>query len=113
MERLQCVTGHIPGYCRICGNTGWYITVKEDDTLEDMIRTFCALAVERAGGNKAEAARRIGVTRPTLYRLLGHKPAPKPEPEPEDPYTDWPVHMERPGETTDEYFARQRAAGLK
>ncbi|MEZ4298608.1 MAG: sigma-54 dependent transcriptional regulator [Polyangiaceae bacterium] len=41
-----------------------------DEKLEDMERTELMLALERAGGNKAEMARQLGMQRTTLYYRL-------------------------------------------
>jgi two-component system response regulator HydG len=48
----------VPG----CGTPGM--------TLDDMERQAVMVALETAGGNKSEAARRLGITRKTLHAKL-------------------------------------------
>jgi DNA-binding NtrC family response regulator len=44
-------------------------------TLSDLNRAAVARMLELCGGNKTEAARRLGISRPRLHRLLGASPA--------------------------------------
>jgi len=44
-------------------------------TLADLNRAAVARMLELCGGNKTEAARRLGISRPRLHRLLGASPA--------------------------------------
>ncbi len=47
----------------------------EDMTLADAELTLIHKAIERSGGNKAEAARRLGISRRTLFHRLAHSAA--------------------------------------
>jgi len=40
------------------------------DALEELTRAMCREALRRAGGNKAEAARDLGISRGALHRIL-------------------------------------------
>ncbi|MBX5482087.1 MAG: sigma-54-dependent Fis family transcriptional regulator [Myxococcaceae bacterium] len=48
-------------------------------TLDELNRRYAAHVLQRAGGNKSEAARLLGVNRKTLYRLLSPEPGPTEE----------------------------------
>jgi transcriptional regulator of acetoin/glycerol metabolism len=37
---------------------------------QDVLRSRILVMLEETGGNKSEAARRLGISRPTLYRWL-------------------------------------------
>lgn len=43
-----------------------------DDLVEDLSRVAIRVALESSCGNMAQAARRLGISRQTLYRKLNH-----------------------------------------
>jgi DNA-binding NtrC family response regulator len=45
-------------------------SVKESAPLEEIERAYARLVLDSRGGNKAEAARVLGINRRTLYRML-------------------------------------------
>ncbi len=55
----------------LSATAGLDAAVEEGLSLEEMERAYVQRVVEAQGGNKAAAARILGITRRTLYRKLG------------------------------------------
>lgn len=79
-----------------------------DDFLRQVRRQLVERALARVGGNKAKAARLLGVSRAKLLRLLDEMKSPKAEkprrrvPRPAQPRTHLPPLPEKPAEVSEE-----------
>lgn len=80
LERALAMTDHdvlvlddfVPHASSPRPDEGWLGDIADDRAdLESMERRYVRLVLDRCGGNKAQAARVLGVDRTTLYRKLG------------------------------------------
>lgn len=68
-EQIQAY--HLPFELRARGTPGKHVRMGDDDlTLDSVVKRHIANVVARFGGNRAEAARALGVTRGTIYNKL-------------------------------------------
>jgi DNA-binding NtrC family response regulator len=66
---------HLPFELRARGTPGKHVRMGDDDlTLDSVVKRHIANVVARFGGNRAEAARALGVTRGTIYNKLRDEP---------------------------------------
>jgi DNA-binding NtrC family response regulator len=72
-EQIQAY--HLPFELRARGTPGKHVRMGDDDlTLDSVVKRHIANVVARFGGNRAEAARALGVTRGTIYNKLRDDP---------------------------------------
>jgi len=75
-EQIQAY--HLPFELRARGTPGKHVRMGDDDlTLDSVVKRHIANVVARFGGNRAEAARALGVTRGTIYNKLRDEPPPR------------------------------------
>jgi transcriptional regulator with PAS, ATPase and Fis domain len=68
--RVRVELGIPPETVLLTGPDGEFASARANSADDDILRSRILVALEETGGNRSEAARRLGVARPTLYRWM-------------------------------------------